>query len=65
MARTSLTLLLTGLDSLFVLKLLLLDLGLAKNQINNRILKNRRLDLLLLLRAAVEMRHNLFRLFIR
>ena len=41
MARTSLTLLLTGLDSLFVLQLLLLDLGLVKNQINNRIFKNR------------------------
>lgn len=40
-ALPSLALLLTGLDSLFVLQLLLLDLGLVKNQINNRIFKNR------------------------
>ena len=52
MALPSLTLLLTGLDSLFVLELLLLDLSLVKNQINDRIFENRRLDLLLLLRAA-------------
>jgi len=63
--KSALLLLLPGLNRLFVLHLLLLDLRLLKDQVNNRIFKHRGFDLLLLLRAAIEVSNDFFRLFIR